>query len=252
MNFDRLLAASAALVALAASPAQAQLFRAYLALDGSDANPCTLLQPCRLLPAALTAVQSGGEIWMLDSANYNAGPVTVSKSVTILAIPGSLGSVVALGGDALIVGTTGTVTLRNLNILPFPGNADRTGVNKNGAGTLTIQDCNIYGFSEGGTGAIVQGGANVTVTRSVFRDNESRPYGRQRPHRRHLRFAVRRPLEHRDPCLRGLPLVPRPTLDHAHGRTQQHGWRLLPGPGDQRLQLSRRIRVAHRRVRRRG
>lgn len=54
------------------SGAHAQLFRAYLALNGSDANPCTLPQPCRLLPAALNAVASGGEIWLLDSAGNNA------------------------------------------------------------------------------------------------------------------------------------------------------------------------------------
>ena len=38
---------------------------------------------------------------MLDSANYNTGPVNVTKSVTILAVPGALGSVVATGGDAI-------------------------------------------------------------------------------------------------------------------------------------------------------
>jgi hypothetical protein len=81
------------------SPVQAVgLFRAYLASDGSDASPCTLGAPCRLLPAALAAVADGGEIWMLDSANYNAGQVDVTKSVAILAIPGALGSVVATGG----------------------------------------------------------------------------------------------------------------------------------------------------------
>lgn len=32
--------------------ANAQLFRAYLASDGNDANACTLPAPCRLLPAA--------------------------------------------------------------------------------------------------------------------------------------------------------------------------------------------------------
>jgi hypothetical protein len=102
--------------------AHAQLFRAYLDPSGSDANPCTLAQPCRLLPAALTAVASGGEIWMLDSGNYNTGPVAVTKSVTILAVPGALGSVVALGGDAFVIATPGVkVALRNLVIVPFPG-----------------------------------------------------------------------------------------------------------------------------------
>ena len=41
---------------LLSATAQAQLFRAYLASDGNDANACTLAAPCRLLPAALTAV----------------------------------------------------------------------------------------------------------------------------------------------------------------------------------------------------
>jgi hypothetical protein len=34
-------------------------------------QPVHAAAPCRLLPAALAAVASGGEVWMLDSANYN-------------------------------------------------------------------------------------------------------------------------------------------------------------------------------------
>lgn len=58
-----------ALALLASGAAHAQLFRAYLAIGGSDSNPGTLPAPCRLLPAALNAVADGGEVWMLDSAN---------------------------------------------------------------------------------------------------------------------------------------------------------------------------------------
>jgi hypothetical protein len=61
-------------------------------LDRGDTNNCTVGAPCRLLPAALAAVGSGGEIWILDSANYNTGPVTIGKSVSILAIPGAVGT----------------------------------------------------------------------------------------------------------------------------------------------------------------
>ena len=85
---------------LLSATAQAGLFRSYVSSAGNDANPCTLSAPCRLLPAALVAVNDGGEIWMLDSANYNTGPVNIDKSVTILAIPGAVGSVLAIGGDA--------------------------------------------------------------------------------------------------------------------------------------------------------
>ncbi len=77
-----------------ASIANAGLFRTYLSLNGNDGNPCAVQLPCRLLPAALAAVNSGGEIWMVDSANFNTAPVNISISVKILAIPGAIGSVV--------------------------------------------------------------------------------------------------------------------------------------------------------------
>jgi hypothetical protein len=110
------------------------LFRAYLASDGNDANPCTLAAPCRLLPAALTAVASGGEIWMLDSANYNTATVTISKSVSILAVPGAVGSVVALAGPAILITAPSlTIALRNLVIVPLPGSGATDGVEMTGA-----------------------------------------------------------------------------------------------------------------------
>ena len=64
------------------SPASA-IFRAYVSSTGNDANPCTLPQPCRLLPAALAVTDDGGEVWMLDSANYNTNFVTIGKSVSM-------------------------------------------------------------------------------------------------------------------------------------------------------------------------
>jgi hypothetical protein len=70
-----------------ASTAHAGLFRSYLSQNGNDAFPCNLQQPCRLLPTALAAVNDGGEIWMLDSANFNVSPVLITKSVKIFAIP---------------------------------------------------------------------------------------------------------------------------------------------------------------------
>src|SRR5690606_11129227 len=74
------LARAAALAALLCLPLSSHaIFRAYLASTGSDANPCTLQQPCRLLPRALSVVDEGGEIWMMDSANYNTTTVEIGK-----------------------------------------------------------------------------------------------------------------------------------------------------------------------------
>lgn len=116
-------AAAAFLALLLPFGARAQLFRAYLASTGSDANSCTLPAPCRLLPAALAAVADGGEVWMLDSANFNTSQVDVGKNVSIQAVPGAVGSLVVAsdGSNALHVSGDSAVLLRNLRFTPLQG-----------------------------------------------------------------------------------------------------------------------------------
>ena len=166
------LLASLAAAAFACSTAQAQLFRAYLASAGNDANPCTLQQPCRLLPAALNAVASGGEIWMLDSANYNTSTVTISKSVSVLAVPGVVGSVVATGGPAInIVASDLVVALRNIVIGPVvtlpPGTV---GVRMESSGTtLIIENSLLANLAE--DGVFVQGTGDLKIARTTLRNN---------------------------------------------------------------------------------
>ena len=144
-----LLASLTAATLLIAAAANAGLFRSYLSQNGNDANPCTVNQPCRLLPAALSAVNDGGEIWIVDSANYNTAPVNINKSVTILAIPGALGSIVASGGDAIDIATANVrVTLRNLVILNFSGGFN--GINYSQGAQLTVEGCEIYNMPEDG------------------------------------------------------------------------------------------------------
>jgi hypothetical protein len=147
----------------------AALFRAYLSSHGSDANPCTLPLPCRLLPEALLAIGDGGEIWILDSANYNSGPVDITESVTILAIPGVVGSIVASGGNAIDVDTPGVrVALRNLVLLNLGGGTN--GVNFTRGRELTIEGCEIYGMGASGVAASATN-ARFAMANSVARDN---------------------------------------------------------------------------------
>ena len=152
--------------------AAAGLFRAYLSVNGNDANPCTVDAPCRLLTAALNAVNDGGEVWIMDSANYNVSQVNIDKSVTILAIPGALGSLVATGGgDALFVSASGAkVTLRNLVIVPLGTSSD--GIGSNMVGELTVEDCEISGMAGNGI-AVFDVPAKVTVRNTVLRGNAS-------------------------------------------------------------------------------
>src|SRR5258706_1113030 len=138
------------------------LFRAYLSSAGADTNPCTLPQPCRLLPAALAAVTDGGEIWILDSANYNVATVVVGKSVSILAVPGTVGSVVASGGAAIsVTGGSLSIALRNLVIVPLPASGGTDGVSLTGASTITIQNSVIANHAGHGVHVVGNGVVNV-------------------------------------------------------------------------------------------
>jgi hypothetical protein len=149
---------------------QAGLFRAYLSVNGNDAHPCTIAQPCRLLPAALAAVDDGGEIWMVDSANYNTGPVVVTKSVSILAIPGAIGSVVGNGGNAIEIDTPGgSVALRNLKIRNLA--AGTHGVEVLDAARVIVDRCEISGFRPTGGGIRTRAAVIATVLDSIVRDS---------------------------------------------------------------------------------
>jgi len=161
---------SLAVTLLLSTAANAQLFRAYLAVDGNDANPCTLPAPCRLLPAALNAVANGGEVWMLDSANYNTASVTIDKSVSILAVPGAVGSVLATGGPAFAITADGLkVALRNLVIVPLAGGGATNGVSLTGASSISIEDCLLANLPSDAIQVI--GTGTLRVVNSVIRNN---------------------------------------------------------------------------------
>ncbi len=172
-RFPGRLLTAVALLFLSVGPAHAVpsgpgLFRAYLSISGNDANPCTLPLPCRLLPAALAATANGGEVWLLDSANYNTSGVSVTKSVTILAVPGVIGSIVGTGGsNAIEVSTPGvSLALRNVIVLNFD-----TGVNGIyfAGAKLSLHGCLIMGFTNG-SGVYVDSAAKVDIVETTVRD----------------------------------------------------------------------------------
>jgi hypothetical protein len=149
--------------------AHAQIFRAYLSLTGLDTNPCTAAAPCRLLPAALNAVAAGGEVWMLDSANYNAGTVTILKSVSIVAAPGKIGSIVSVGGAAaMVIPVTSTrVTLRNIFVSDNASNHGTNGIELSGGAALILDSCVFANIQN--MGVRVDGPSSLEVRDTVFR-----------------------------------------------------------------------------------
>jgi hypothetical protein len=158
---------------LAQTPAHGQLFRAYLSVTGNDANACTIAAPCRLLPAAVNAVADGGEIWILDTANYNTATVNVAKSVSILAVPGEVGSLVSLGaGPALTISAASArLTLRDIVVTDNATNHGTNGIEVSNGATLTLDRClvaNMQAF-----GVKVSGFSSAEVRDSVFRGNST-------------------------------------------------------------------------------
>jgi len=145
-------------------------FRAYLASYGSDTNPCTVTAPCRLLPAALDAVAYGGEIWMLDSANFNSGAVDIGKSVSIMAVPGQVGSIVAVAGQpALTVTASGLrIALRNLVVTNNVVYTGGSGLVISGNSEVSVEDC-VFSAVNGVAIYVHDSAARVVVRNTTFR-----------------------------------------------------------------------------------
>ena len=163
------LAGVAAALVIGAQDAVATSQRTFVASSGTDTHPCTLTQPCRSFGAALVQTSAHGEIIVLDSAGY--GPVTIGKSVSIVAPSGVYAGVTVFTGDGITVnaGTSDTVVLRGLTV---NGQGGIEGIAITHAGTVQVEDCVIEGMHD----AIDFEPANAVtliVTGTTIRNNSS-------------------------------------------------------------------------------
>lgn len=150
---------------------QAQNPRTYVARSGDDTNTCSDTSPCKTVTKALSVVDPGGQVVIIESGDYDK--FTISKSVTIAAAPGVSAAIVASGQTYAVffVGLTisDVVTLRNLE---FKGVGDPTnleGINNSTAGTLNVDGCIFSGFDNALTMDNIAG--RLDVHDSVFRNN---------------------------------------------------------------------------------
>ena len=147
--------------------------RAFVASDGSDANPCTLASPCRSIAQALTRVTPGGEVVPLDSAGY--GPFTVVDSVTLSTPPGVIASVTATSGNAITVTPAdgATVILRGLSLTGLGTGARGISFTTTDpdTATLIVENVTISDFSSSGIRAFADG--LVVVNDSTISNNAS-------------------------------------------------------------------------------
>src|SRR5262245_27210800 len=135
----------------AARPAQAQLNRTAVSVNGNDLNDCSVAAPCRNFSRAISQTNAGGEVVALDSGGY--GPFTVDRSLTVQAAPGVYAGVTATSGSAIIIGIGpgGKAVLRGLTIeglgLASFGIDFRRPTGS--GGDLHVERCVIDGFTQG-------------------------------------------------------------------------------------------------------
>jgi len=160
--------AVAALLALSASRAFATAQRTFVASSGNDANPCSLVAPCRGFTAALAQTSPNGEIVVLDSAGY--GTVAIAQSVAINAPAGVYAgiSVLSFGPGVAISGTGLKVVLRGLTINGFGGAYGIRVLSGSSGSELVVEGCEISGFNYG---VLVDSAATVAITDTIVRNN---------------------------------------------------------------------------------
>ena len=156
--------------------ARADGFRSYISPSGSDNRQCTRSQPCRTFDGAMAKTDAGGEIIALETSVYD--PVTITKPITLTALPGADVVIKANTGNAVTVSgvfssqSTAIVVLRGLKIVGPGRDAGTSGVfvEEENSLMLFVENCLISNF---GTGihALSVDNLRLMVSDSVIRNN---------------------------------------------------------------------------------
>jgi hypothetical protein len=165
-----------ALVAfLISSALEAQFNRVYAAAkSGNDLSTCnSILTPCQSFAGAVTQVNAGGEVIVLESGGY--GVVTISKAVSISAPTGIVAFIHPPSGNAVTIsaGASDTVVLRGLTI--NGAGVAANGINVATVGALYVESCVITGFAGSdnahGNGISFGSAGNLFVKDTIVRGN---------------------------------------------------------------------------------
>jgi len=163
------------ILCLGSGTASAQATRSWVSGVGDDANPCSRTAPCKTWAGAISKTAAAGEIDCLDPGGF--GAVTITISIT-LSCQSGIGGVLVAGTNGITVNLSagGYVTLKGLDINGLgPTGGALAGVKMAGGGSLTIEDCIIYGFQGVGSGygVYVNGtnNANVLIENTRINNN---------------------------------------------------------------------------------
>src|SRR2546430_12599860 len=175
--FSRLIAGAVFSLCLATVPAWALNDRTYVSGKGADTGACTTPPTaCRTFAFAIGQTAASGTIIAIDPANY--GPVTITKSISIVADGGGPAGIFITSGTAITINQGSAIVNVNLRGLTLDGSGTASaGIAPvsitSGAVNVTITDCFIRHFN--GDGIVV--GASSTqflVANTVSADNSGR------------------------------------------------------------------------------
>jgi hypothetical protein len=146
------------------------LQRTYVSGSGRDSTSCTATSPCKNLQTALNHTLAGGEIIVLDSANY--GAVTITKSLSITS-DGAVAGMLATRGAAITInaGANDVINLRGLDI--DGGYSGTVGIQFNSGRSLNIQKATIRGFTNAGISFTPNGASALFVSDTVINGNKN-------------------------------------------------------------------------------
>jgi hypothetical protein len=134
---------------LPAVSAQAQATRTFVSAAGSDSNNCiNTMTPCRHFQTAYNAMPNGGEIDVLDPANY--GALTVTHKLSIVGRGwATLSPVSGAAAITINAGSSDTIAISGVQI-DGAGTTSSNGIVFNAGGSLTVADCVAQNFSGSG------------------------------------------------------------------------------------------------------
>src|SRR3954466_6963451 len=169
-NFQQRVLVTVPLMLLAASSSYAQATRTWVSGVGDDVNPCSRTAPCKTFAGAISKTAAGGEINTLDPGGF--GALTITKSIRIVAQSGVAGVLVS-GTNGIVVSAAAADSVY-LEGLVFDGLG--TGINGilfNSGGSLGVQNCKIFGFTQWGVLFTPTTPGKLTITNSVITSNGS-------------------------------------------------------------------------------
>lgn len=151
-------------LAIHSVPASAVVRTWVSATVGQDANDCSRSAPCRTFSRAITQVDTGGEVVVLDSGGY--GPVTINQSVSVISPPGIHAAIAPTAGTAITVdGGSAIVVLRGLYL---NGQGASTAVDIQSAFIVHIENVVIHSFNA--NGIRIEDGTEVLIKDTTVRN----------------------------------------------------------------------------------